>query len=311
MFIDVGDGHRVYYELHGNPVAPPLVVLHGGPGGGLHRSVLHLLDLRRWHVLLFDQRGCGRSTSSDKSVDSVLRHNTTWHLVADMERLRVQMGVDAWALFGGSWGTTIAMAYASRHPGRVTGMVLRGVCLMEPWEADWLYSDKGAARLFPDAWVKFKAGANTQRQSSSPDNLMRVYTRLLHSKNRQTRRAAAKSWWGWESAVSTLRPAVDTTPIKNVESLALLEHHYFSHMAWIRPGQLLAAAAKWRFPVQIVQGRYDLVCPPASAFALARALDPRQVTLTWTLAGHAATETETASALRIATNRLASMVHPK
>ena len=300
MFIDVGDGYNVYYELHGNPTAPLLVVLHGGPGGGLQRSVLSLINLNNWHVLLFDQRGCGQSTR--RQTNSNIRHNTTWHLVADMERLRIVMNASKWVLFGGSWGTTLAMAYASRHSQRVTGMILRGVCLMEPWETNWLYSETGAARLFPDAWVAFTKGANVKGVRGK--NLIRAYTRLLHSNNRQTRRAAAKAWWGWESAISTLHPTVDSTPIARVESLALLEQHYFSHMAWIQPGQLLTAAAKWRFPVEIIQGRYDLVCPPASAFSLASAMGPRYATLTWTIAGHAATETDTASALRLAVERL-------
>lgn len=294
MFLDVGDGHRVYFELHGNPDAPPLVVLHGGPGGGLQRSVLSLLNLQHWHILLFDQRGCGRSTPRVSSAHPTVPHNTTWHLVADMELLRERMGVDAWCLFGGSWGTTLAMAYASRHPNRVTGMILRGVCLMEPWETDWLYTEKGAARLFPEAWAAFTKTGKT-------------YSRSLHSGSRKTRRAAAKAWWGWESAISTLRPTVDTTPISKVESLAILEHHYFSHEAWIRPGQLLTAARTWRFPVHIVQGRYDMVCPPASAFALANAV--KHVFLTWTFAGHAAMES--APELRLAAEKLSKQLGDK
>lgn len=297
MYIDVGHGHRVYYEIHGARDGRPAVVLHGGPGGGLQRSALRFFDLKRWRVLLFDQRGCGKSTPF-----ASLDHNTTWDLVADMERLRAVMGVERWTLFGGSWGTTLALAYASRHAKHVAAMVLRGVCLMDRWEQDWLYKEGGASRIYPQEWAKFAAGAGQQPHTRK--NLTALYSRRL--RDRRTRRAAAKAWWGWESAISTLKPSPDKTTPKQAESLAVLENHYFLHNAWIRPGQLLAAAHRMRFPVRIVQGRYDMVCPPAAAAALAAAL-PR-AHITFTHAGHASSEPATAAALRAATDHLNRMV---
>lgn len=293
MYIDVGDGHRVYYEIHGARDGRPAVVLHGGPGGGLQRSALRFFDLKRWRVLLFDQRGCGKSTPF-----AALEHNTTWDLVADIERLRAVMGVDRWMVFGGSWGTTLALAYASRHAQRVTAMVLRGVCLMERWEQDWLYKEGGASRIYPLEWAKFAAGAG--QRDSTRKNLTAIYSRRL--RDRRTRRAAAAAWWGWESAISTLEPQPDKTSAKQTEALAVLENHYFRHNAWLRPGQLLGAARHMQFPVIIVQGRYDMVCPPAAAAALAAALP--HVCLKFTHAGHAATEPATATMLRGATDYL-------
>jgi len=282
MLMNVGNNHKIYYEIHGinDEEAPTCIVQHGGPGGGLQRSILKLFDLTKWRVILWDQRGCGKSLPYGE-----LKHNTTWYLVQDMERIRIAIGSPKkWFLFGGSWGTTLSLAYASCHGKHVAGMILRGVCLMEPWEQEWLYGANGAARLFPEAWATF-ASRTSRRQ-----NLTTLYGRRLKSKS--TRKAAASKWWGWESAVSTLRPHKDKTPPTKITTLALLENHYFAHNAWLRPGQLIAAARKMRFPVWIVQGRYDVVCPPASAWALSQVLpDLRQ--LTFTIAGHAATEPET------------------
>jgi proline iminopeptidase len=289
MYLDVGDGHRMYYEEHGNPKGSPVVVLHGGPGGGLQRSVLGLFNLKRWRVFVYDQRGCGRSTPRLS-----LTANTTWHLVADIERLREHMGIARWSVFGGSWGSTLALAYASRHVDHIAALVLRGVCLMEPWENKWLYEEGGASTMFPKEWAAFSRGRRR--------GLVKTYRRAL--RNRRTRRAAAKAWWGWEAALSTLRPSVDKTPIKQVEDLATFENHYFSHNAWIRPGELLKAARRIpsSIPVHIVQGRYDMVCPATSAFALADAIPHARLTVT--IAGHAASEPETAAALRAATDSL-------
>jgi proline iminopeptidase len=289
-YLPVGDGHTIYYEEHGSPSGKPAVICHGGPGGGLQRTALRNFDLRAWRIILFDQRGCGRSTPFLET-----RANTTWHLVRDMERLREATGVDRWMVYGGSWGTTLALAYASRHGDHVTGMVLRGVYLGEQWENDWLYREGGASRLFPTEWKRFVAGGGTRK------NLTAAYSRLL--RDRRTRRAAARAWWGWESAISTMKPRADKTKPSAVESLAVLENHYFRHRAWLRPGQLLRAARRMRFPVRIVQGRYDMVCPPAAAVALAEVLPNVKITLTE--AGHAASEPATAAALKEAVKELA------
>lgn len=293
MYLDVGDGHRLYYEEHGNPAGKPVVVLHGGPGGGLQRSTLSFFNLGKWRVILFDQRGCGKSTPFLS-----LHKNTTWDLVKDIERLRVACGADRWTVFGGSWGTTLALAYASKHMGRIAAFVLRGVCLMEPWENEWLYREGGASRLYPEAFSAFVAGAKGKASS----NLTKTYRRLL--RNRRTRKAAAAAWWGWEAAISSLQPRPDRSTPAQIESLAVIENHYFSHNAWIRPGQLIAVARRIprSVPIMIVQGRYDLVCPAASAISIVKAAP--HATLQLTTAGHSATDPENAKALRSVLNIL-------
>jgi proline iminopeptidase len=286
MRLPLTDGHVMYYEEHGSPTGRPVVVLHGGPGGGIQRKVLEFFNLKKWRVILYDQRGCGRSTPFGS-----INANTTCHLVADLERLRVHLGLESWTLFGGSWGSTLALAYAARYKENVTAMVLRGVCLMEPWEQRWLYEEGGASRLYPEEWAKFVAGAGGPKK-----NLTRAYSRRLRSRHRGTRRAAARAWWSWEAAVSHLKPRPDRTPVVTVESLAILENHYFRHNAWIKPGSLVAAARGFQFPIHIVQGRYDLVCPAASAVAIARAAPNAKLVMT--IAGHSTFEPETALQLR-------------
>jgi len=301
MRLPLTDGHVMYYEEHGSPEGKPVVVLHGGPGGGIQRKVLELFNLKKWRVIMYDQRGCGRSTPFGST-----KANTTRHLVADIERLRLRLGLETWTLFGGSWGSTLALAYASRHQERVTAMILRGVCLMEPWEQRWLYEEGGASRLYPEAWASFVAGAGSGSgsgpRSGIKKNLTRAYSRRLRSRNRGTRRNAARAWWSWEAAVSHLRPQLDRTPATSVESLAILENHYFSHNAWIKPGSLVAAARTFQFPIHIIQGRYDLVCPAASAVAVARAASNAKLVMT--IAGHSTFEPETAKALRAVTDSL-------
>jgi proline iminopeptidase len=296
MKLPVGDGHVVYYEVHGLG-KKTAIVLHGGPGGGLQRGQLQHFDLTRWRVILFDQRGCGGSTPF-LSVS----HNTTWDLVSDMEKLRIHLDIDKWLVFGGSWGSTLALAYASKHEDHVSAMVLRGVCLMEAWEQRWLYEEGGASRIFPEAWPAFVAGAKSGRGT-----LSQRYGRLLS--NRKTRKAAAKAWWNWESAISFLEPKPDHSSPKQITSLAVLENHYFRHNAWLKPGFLLAAAAKMQIPTVIVQGRYDLVCPIASAYALRKAMTKAKCLLIVSKkAGHAGSEPPTAYALRKATDMFAQLL---
>jgi proline iminopeptidase len=295
-YLPVGEGHTIYYEEHGNPAGRPVVVLHGGPGGGLQRSVLELFDLGKWRVILYDQRGCGRSTPR---APAGLRTNTTWHLVADIERLREVIGVETWTVFGGSWGSTLALAYASKHPKAISGLILRGIFLGEPWETAWMYEEGGASRIYPQAWEKFVAGCGKRH----PHRLTACYRRRLLSKNRKTRRAAAAAWWAWEHKLSFVeKPHKDRSPTAAVEDLAVLENHYFSHNSWLRPGQLLTAARRIRAPVTIVQGELDLVCPPAAAVALHKAM-PHSKLMLVPGAGHAASEPSVAAALREAVKR--------
>jgi proline iminopeptidase len=266
----------------------------------LQRKQLRHFDLTKWRVVLFDQRGCGKSTPLYS-----IHKNTTWDLVADIEKLREAVGVDRWTVFGGSWGSTLALAYAAKHLKHVDALVVRGIYLGEPRENDWLYKEGGASSLYPEEWARFaEAAAGAGAAGKSRKNLTATYRRLLQSKDRKTRRRAAAAWWGWESAISFLVPKPDDSKASEVESLAILENHYFSHTCWLKPGQLLAAARRIpaSVPVHIVQGRYDLVCPPASAYALAQAVPHAH--LTFTLAGHAGSEKPTAAALRAATDSL-------
>lgn len=287
--LDVGDGHRIYYEEHGAADGKPVVVLHGGPGGGLQRAVLRLFNLRKWRVILFDQRGCGRSTPS-ASTEAGLKANTTWHLVADIERLRAAVGVSApWTVFGGSWGSTLALAYAARHPKAVAALVLRGIYLAESWEAEWLYAEGGASRMKPTEWARFSDGGRRRTMRAT----LVHYGQRLRSRSSATRKAAATAWNRWETVLSTLEPSTaGHAPV----SMAILEHHYFSHNCWLKPGELLAAARRLRMPVTIVQGRYDLVCPPAAATTLHAAIPQSRLILTQ--AGHSGAEPATARALR-------------
>ena len=301
--LDVGDGHSIYYEQHGSG-KQSAVFLHGGPGGGTPPAALlrKFFDLKRWTVTTFDQRGCGRSTPY-----LGLHKNTTWDLVTDIERLRTHLVVDKWLVFGGSWGSTLALAYGSRHAGHITGMVLRGVCMMEPWEFEWLYSPVGAARLHPAGWERFAGGSGlSKRKTQTAKQMMMAYKRRFTSRNPRVRSRATRAWWDWEADLSFLDRDKhhDQTPPRKVAALSVIENHYFLHNAWIRPGQLLAAARRFRFPVTIVQGAYDLVCPPASAYAVHKAIPHSKLILTQ--AGHAASEVPTAKELRKATDSLAA-----
>lgn len=296
--LPVGDGHTMYYEEHGLPEGPVAVVLHGGPGGGMQHSSLKCFDLTRWRVILYDQRGCGKSTPFGS-----IAHNTTWDLVKDIERLRTHLGVDSWYVFGGSWGTTLGLAYAVTYPTVVSGLLLRGVCLMNTWETRWLYED-GASQIFPEEWAKFVRPL-TKGKGTTRKNAIQYYSEQLSSKRGRTRRAAARAWWGWEASVSFLKPRADTTDIRKVESLARLETHYFAHNAWLRPGELLRRVKRRllrpQIPITIVQGRYDLVCPMRAAWQLKQAV-PHANLIVVPDAGHAGSEPGTAKALRAATD---------
>ncbi|MBK8083526.1 MAG: prolyl aminopeptidase [Devosia sp.] len=264
--LDVGDGHAVYWERVGTPGAKPAVFLHGGPGGGLAPSHRCVFDPARYDVLLFDQRGCGRSTPF-----AGLAHNTTWDLVGDIERLRELAGVDKWLVFGGSWGSTLALAYAERHPERVTELVLRGIFTLRRWELQWYYQH-GASLLFPDKWERFIAPIPESERS----NLMAAYRRRLVSEDRATRVAAAREWSRWEGETITLLPDPAVSNAFYDEDYALafarIENHYFVHAGWLDEGQLIRDAARLRdIPGVIVQGRYDIACPPQTAWDLHRA----------------------------------------
>lgn len=292
-FLAVGDGHTLYYEEHGIEDGPTAIVLHGGPGGGMQHGALKCFDLKLWRVIMYDQRGCGKSTPFGS-----IKKNTTWDLVEDIERLRYHLVVDSWYVFGGSWGTTLGLAYAVNYPTFVSGLLLRGVCLMNEWETRWLY-ENGASQIFPEEWEKFVRPLQSRKNNSR--SIIRYYSEKLSSKRKTTRRAAARAWWGWESAVSFLKPRPDKTDIRKIESLARLETHYFSHNAWIRPDILLRRIRRLRMPITIVQGRYDMVCPIRAAWQVKQAA-PHAKLIVVPDAGHSSSEPGIAKALREATD---------
>lgn len=265
-FLDAGDGHRVYYERVGTPGAMPALFLHGGPGGGCSPDHRRLFDPARYDVLLFDQRGCGRSTPH-----AGLEANTTWHLVADIERLRVLAGVEKWVVLGGSWGSTLALTYAETHPDRVRTLILRGVYTVTKAELDWYYRF-GVSEMFPEKWERFQAPIPEAERG----DMIAAYRKRLTSQDAAIQMEAAKAWTIWEGETITLLPEAETSDTFSDGSFALafarLENHYFTHHCWLEEGQLLRDAGKLRgIPGAIIHGRYDMPCPVRTAYNLHRA----------------------------------------
>ncbi len=269
--LDVGDGHRVYWELCGNPVGKPVVFLHGGPGGGCTPDHRRLFDPEKYRILLFDQRNCGRSTPHASRMDTDLSTNTTWALVDDMERLREMIGVDAWQVFGGSWGSCLALAYAQKHPEHVTELVVRGIFTLRDQELRWFYQE-GASNLFPDLWESYLAPIPEEER----DDLIGAYARRLESPDRDVRLEAARAWSVWEGSTITLRPNPVLREHHADEDYALafarIENHYFHNKGFFAPQQLIEGAERIRhIPGVIIQGRYDVCTPMRTAYDLHRA----------------------------------------
>ena len=264
--LDVGDGHSIYYERCGTPGAKPAVFLHGGPGGGIAPEHRRLFDPARYDVLLFDQRGCGRSTPH-ASIEA----NTTWHLVADIERLRALMGAEQWLVFGGSWGSTLALAYAETHPQRVSALVLRGIYTCTKPELDWFYQF-GVSEMFPDKWERFVAPIPEAERG----DMMAAYHRRLTGGDPDVQVAAARAWSLYEGETISLLPdparAAQHDDGHYALAFARLEVHYFMHGCWLEPEQLLRDVGRIRhIPATIVHGRYDMPCPARYAYALHKA----------------------------------------
>jgi proline iminopeptidase len=264
--LDVSDDHSVYWERVGTPGAKPAVFLHGGPGGGISPDHRRLFDPDRYDLLLFDQRGCGHSTPH-----ASLEANTTWHLVADIERLRELMGVDQLLVFGGSWGSALALAYAQSHPAHVSELILRGIFTLRQQEVDWYYQE-GASRIYPDKWERFLAPIAEEDRG----DLLRAYHRILTGEDRAAQVAAAKAWSVWEGETIRLLPDAALSATHEDDAFALafarIENHYFVHRGWLEEGQLIHDAGKLRdIPGVIVQGRYDMACPAETAWALHKA----------------------------------------
>lgn len=278
------DGHRIYWERAGTPGATPAVFLHGGPGAGCGPDHRRLFDPARYEVTLFDQRGCGRSTPH-ASLDD----NTTWHLVADIERLRALAGADQWLVFGGSWGSTLALAYAQTHPEHVSALILRGIFTLRRRELLWYYQE-GASRIYPDKWERFLAPIPPPERG----DLIAAYRQRLLSDDPATRLAAARAWSVWEGETIRLLPDADLSAHHDEDDFALafarIENHYFVHEGWLEEGQLLRDAGKLAaIPGAIVHGRYDMACPAETAWALHRAW-PRAAFALIEGAGHAYNE---------------------
>ncbi|MBK1672897.1 prolyl aminopeptidase [Ectothiorhodospira shaposhnikovii] len=297
--LDVDPPHRLYLEECGISEGIPVVFLHGGPGSGCESWHRRFFDPNRYRIVLFDQRGCGRSVPH-----ASLERNTTWDLVSDMERIREHLGIDRWVVFGGSWGSTLALAYAQAHPDRVLGLVLRGIFLCRDQDIHWFYQD-GAGRLFPDYWEDYLAPI----PEADRGDMVAAYYRRLTGTDEVARMAAAKAWSEWEGRTATLltNPAVVghfQNPFTAL-SLARIECHYFRHQAFLEPDQLLRDAHLLaEIPGYIIHGRYDVVCPVDQAWALHQAW-PRAELCIVPDAGHSAGEPGIARALVAATQALA------
>jgi proline iminopeptidase len=261
----VGTRHALYWEECGNPDGVPIAFLHGGPGGGCLPYHRRFYDPASWRIVLHDQRGAGRSTPTADVVD-----NTTWHLVSDLERLRAHLGIERWVLFGGSWGSTLALAYAEAHPERCLGLVLRGIFLAAPSELEWFMH--GMGQFFPEAWRAFAEFLPEDER----DDLLGNYYRRLTDPSPSVHLPAAQAWDRYEGACSTLLPRSDPWPVLENDTAALaiarIEAHYFVHRAYLGDDELIGNLHRVRhLPCTIVQGRYDVICPPVTADALARA----------------------------------------
>ena len=290
--------HTLYYEQCGNPRGKPVVFLHGGPGAGCNPKTRRFFDPAHYRIVQFDQRGCGRSTPHAELTD-----NTTWHLVADIERLREHLHIERWQVFGGSWGSTLALAYAQAHPQRVTELVLRGIFLLRRWELEWFYQ-KGCDAIYPDAWEPYIEHIPAGERG----DLIGAYYRRLTSADAAVRLAAAKAWSTWEGGTSYLLQNPDYIASTGADEFALqfarIECHYFVHGGFFEcDDQLLRDAHKLKhIPAVIVQGRYDVVCPPRSAWDLHCAWPEAELRIVAD-AGHSALEPGNTHELVEATDR--------
>ncbi|WP_200894844.1 prolyl aminopeptidase [Microbacterium sp. SA39] len=301
----VGDGHRVYWEVSGNPEGKPVVFLHGGPGSGTSPWQRRFFDPAVYRIVLLDQRGCGRSTPHASAPDADFRFLTTFHLIADLELLRKNLGIAAWQVFGGSWGSALALAYAQAHPDAVTELVLRGIFTLRREELEWFY-EGGAAAMFPDLWEEFIAPIPVLERS----RMIEAYDRRLFDPDPAVHVPAAVAWTTWEASTVNLLPdaeqiAAMADPAK-ATAFARIENHFFVHRGWWEEGQLIAGVdAIHHIPAVIVQGRLDVCTPMMTAWDLHRAW-PEAEFVVVDGAGHSAAEPGIQQALRAATDRFAT-----
>jgi len=300
--LKVSEKHELFYEEVGNPKGSPILFVHGGPGGGISPDHRRYYDPKHYRVILFDQRGCGQSTPY-----ADLDGNTTWDLVADMEKIRTHLGIDKWIVFGGSWGSTLSLIYAETHPERVKGLILRGIFLCRKKEIDWFYQ-KGASHLFPEAWDKYLAVIPENERH----DLVAAYYKRLTSPDRNTRLTAARAWSTWEGSTSCLytEPSFvdDFGDDEFAEAFARIECHYFTNRIWMKSdNQIIEDVHRIRhIPCEIVHGRYDVVCPVENAWELHKAWPESHLQITPD-AGHAAREPGNLSRLVGATEKFKSI----
>jgi proline iminopeptidase len=308
----VGDGHSLYWEVSGRPDGKPVVVLHGGPGGGSSPVMRRFFDPEIYRIILFDQRGCGGSTPHASAPDADLSTNTTWNLVDDIETLRTSLGIQRWQVFGGSWGSALALSYAETHPDRVTELVLRGIFMLRRWELDWFYNGP-AGLVRPEWWSVFTtplgADARSRLHIGTPgnDNISR-YHQLLFDPDPAIHVPAGVAWTTWENA--TVKMVTDAAAVAEAQdpayavAFARIENHYFTNSGFFRPDQLLEDIGRIRhIPAVIVHGQYDMCCPVRNAYDLSAVWPEAELNVV--LAGHAATEPEIAAGLVAATDRFA------
>ncbi len=296
--LQVSDLHTIYFEESGNPQGKPIVVLHGGPGGGCPSYYRQYFNPEKWRLIMFDQRGCGKSTPHAE-----LRENTTWDLVSDIEKLREHLGIDKWVVFGGSWGSTLSLAYSQTHPEHCTGLILRGIFMLRQKELHWFYQE-GASNIFPDAWQEYLKPIPLEERN----DLLNAYYKRLTSEDKKVRLEAAKAWSIWEASTSKL--LVDQDLMESfgesdfADAFARIECHYFVNKGFLETeNQLLLNVDKIRdIPAVIVQGRYDVVCPMISAWELHQVW-PEAEFIVVPDAGHSMTEPGIQNALIEATDR--------
>lgn len=284
--LSVSGDHQIYVEQAGNPNGIPILFVHGGPGGGCSPIQRRFFDPAKFRIILFDQRGCGRS-----KPHASLENNTTWDLVTDMEMIREHLKIKAWALFGGSWGSTLSLLYAETHPTRVLNLILRGIFLMRQRELDWFYK-KGTSAIFPEAWTRF---SNMVPEAERGNLIAAYYKRLTDPAHKHERLSFAREWSLWEGSTVTLVPddeqrAHSVDPIF-ATAFARIEAHYFINKGFLDDdNQILRDAGKLlNVPTTIIQGRYDSICPPISAYELSQAM-PWAKLLMVPVAGHSAFE---------------------
>jgi len=293
----VSGGHAVHYEIYGAPNGRPAIELHGGPGGCLSRSALKQYDLKRWRVVLFDQRGCGESTPFLR-----LEHNTTWDLIDDIETLRCFLGIDKWFISGGSWGSTLALLYAETYPQHVSGLFLRALCLCNRASNAWLYEEGGVSRIFPKEWEAFISMVPATMRHSGWKTILRYYQHKLRGPSAQ---AYADAWWGLERRISRLVPPTKNgMNKKQTLAIATIENHYFVHDCWMKEDQILKNLSVLKtIPITILHGHYDMICPLTGAYAVKEIL-PHTKLIVLPTAGHGSSAPSSCRLRRDITNQM-------